>query len=276
MERIKNYFKVHFDKDLSCYHEDFLKRTIEKRMVENCIETEALYAIELEKNQEEAKLFLSALSVFYSEFFREPFAFWYLEKHIIPEIIRRKKEGHEIRIWSAGCSIGQEPYSIAMLMNEIMQRSKIDMKVRIFASDISEPLLERGRHGIYSRLELKQVNLEYLDKYFTKNGNHYEMIPSIKQQVTFLAYDILDEKTICPAESIFGEFDIIFCRNMMIYYHADYQKMILNKLEQSLVSGGYLITGEAESACAEMWLKHKPLMLSGAVFKSDADPDRRT
>ncbi|BES63927.1 protein-glutamate O-methyltransferase CheR [Gottschalkiaceae bacterium SANA] len=271
MERIKDYFKVHFDKDLSCYQEEFLKRSIEKRMAENGIDNEALYAAKLENNQEEAECFLSALSVYYSEFFREPFAFWYLEKHIIPEIMRKKKQGQEIRIWSVGCSIGQEPYSIAILLNEMIQRSKIDINVRIFASDISGTLLERGRLGNYSRLEMKQLKLEYLDKYFTESGDHYEVSPSIKNQVTFLAYDILDANTICPAESIFGEFDIIFCRNLMIYYHADYQKMILNKLERSLVSGGYLITGEAESAYAEMWLKHKPLMLSGAVFKSDFD-----
>lgn len=269
MERVKAYIWEEFKQDLSCFQDEFLSKTLEKRMVETGVRNVGAYLERLNGDPGEGEKFLDALFVFYSEFFREPFAFWSLAKRIIPEIIGRKKSKREIRIWSVGCSFGQEPYSIAMAANEIIRQSGEAIKVRIFASDLSDQALDYGRKGCYQRSDLKQLNLEYLDRYFLKTEEGYRVSSEIKEMVTFLKYDILDADTICPVESIFGGFDIIFCRNLLIYYKPVCQKIILNKLHLSLTPGGYLITGEAEAGMVEKFLRHQPLALTGAVFHNE-------
>ena len=268
MEKIKKFVKERMGKDLAAYNSDFLRKTIKKRMIALGIEYEENYSVYLASNKDELSQLLASLTVIYSDFFREPYAFYALKKQILSDIAGRKKSSREIRIWSVGCSIGQEPYSIAMAANEFIQTNDIDNKIRIFASDNAEAVLNRGRLGRYSRSELKHVTLDQLDNFFIKQGDQYEVISKIREQVTFLNYDILDPNTKYPAESIFGNFDLIFCRNLMIYYKPAYQKIILGKLNNSLMAGGYLVAGEAEGANVEMWTSLQSLGMTGTVFQS--------
>ena len=266
MEKIKQYILEKFGRDLFCFHEDFFRKTIDKRMESTGICDLDGYFQRIKKDRMESELLMDALSIPYTEFFREPFAFLSLSKQILPEIIHRKGFNHEIRIWSVGCSTGQEAYSIAMTVQKLMDKTGNAIKLRIFASDISDAALQRAQEGCYSRAEVKHLSLEDLDRFFEKNGNHYTVCSQIKEQVKFLSYDILDTETICPIESIFGGFDLIFCRNLLIYYRPGWQKMILEKLQKSLAADGYLITGEAEAGTVKKWVPQSSLEMTGAVF----------
>ena len=268
MDRIKRIMMEQVGQDLSCFHDDFLEKTIEKRLLDLGLRSLAEYEERLRWDHAEVEKFIQASHVFYSEFYREPFSFFSLTQSMLPEIISRKKEGQEIRIWSVGCAIGQEPYSIAMEAHRLIEQSDKDLKLRIFATDISETVLERARLGRYQRADLKKLSLESLDQHFHRVGNDYEVNENIKDHVDFIRYDILDKETICPVESIFGGFDIIFCRNLMIYYRPDFQRRILEKLKQALATDGYLVTGEAEKGIVEKWLRAKPFTYTGAAFKT--------
>lgn len=266
MDRIKQIMLEGHGADLSCFHLDFLRKTMEKRMGERGCTSYTDYEVILRIDESEGYTLMQALHVDYSDFYREPFAFFSLSQTILPDIISRKNENQEIRIWSVGCSQGQEPYSIAMEASRLIEQSGKSVRLRIFASDLSEADLKKARLGRYQRDQVASLSLRLLDRYFTKTGSVYEISDDMKERVRFTRYDVLDPETICPIESIFGGFDIIFCRNLMIYYRPECQYRILDKLKKNLAAGGYLITGEAEKGIVKKWSAAKALSYPGAVF----------
>lgn len=266
MDRVKRVIFEQTGRDCSCFHEDFFAKTIENRIKKRRIRDQVAYIAKLQSDPWETGQLLEALLVSYSEFFRESFAFWSLAKQIIPNILIKKGMNHEIRIWSVGCSTGQEPYSIAMAAKNWMRQSGVEIKLRIFASDLSTAALERAKEGIYNRSEIKQLRISDLDRYFEKKGEKYVIDSEIKDLVTFSVYDIMDPNTICPVESIYGSFDVIFCRNLLIYYRPEWQKRVLKKLERAMAGDGYLITGEAETGVVEKWLPHRSVTMAGAIY----------
>ena len=234
--------------DISPYEESFLRKSIDKRLAVTGIETFAAYGEYLAEHREEAEIFCSSLRVIYSEFFRNPLAFAVLEQVILPGLIAEKKQSGRggIRVWSAGCAAGQEVWSIAMLLDELTGAENRTLAYRIFASDLSETDLSHARTGIYAADELKNVRLRHLDTCFSRQGEFYSIVPRIRSQVQFASYDLLETNTICPPASIYGEFDLVLCSNVLLYYRHEAQVQILNKLRESLATGGYLMTGETE------------------------------
>lgn len=180
-----------------------------------------------------------------TEFFRGKRQFKLLREHILPELIRQKNKKKRIRIWSSGCSTGQEPYSIAMLVNEI---AGIDMSwdIKILATDINTYSLKIAYLGRYSKKQVEDVPAEYLKKYFLKElvgqEEFFQIKEFLKKRLIFRRLNLL-----MSINRIKGPVDMIFCQNVMIYFDAGTRKMISDQFYRLLGSKGYLSLGLSES-----------------------------
>ena len=256
-------------KDISVFESSFLINTLNKRKAELNLKDTVEFFNLLKSDSEESKAFFQSLSIKYSDFFRESIAFSMLEKYVLPKVISQIRKGQEIRIWSVGCAYGQEPYSLAMLLSDLVESEKKEVRYRIFATDISEQAVNRGTMGIFNHDAVRNVKLYQLEKYFIKQENAYAVIPQIKNNINFSYYDILDKTTNYPPETIYGDFNIIMCCNLLIYYNQENKKKIIEKLRKALLPGGYLITGDVVKKCVEDMTKQKAVNASGPVFFKD-------
>lgn len=175
-------------------------------------------------------------------FFREERQLQAFTREIIPEVIQEKGETKTLRIWSAGCSSGEEPYTIAILCKQMPELREWD--VDIFASDISQRVLQTARRGVYGDSSFRSTQDQIRDTYFEKTAdNKYRIKDEIRQMVTFGKLNLLDEKK----AGIFGELDLIFCRNVIIYFDMEAKKKVIENFYQKLRRNGYLLLGHAES-----------------------------
>ena len=249
--------------DISRYEAGFLRRTITKRMGETGAGTIPAYAGQLAGDREEAQKLCSSLRIAHTEFFRNPLSFAVIEQVILPVLVEaKKKSGGEIRVWSAGCSYGQEAWSIAMLLDELAG----PVAYRIFATDLEEPV--SARHGVYSPGDVGNVRARHLSEYFHRQGDSFSIIARLRERVDFSACDLLDGRTAIPAASIYGDFDLILCCNLLFYYHPEARRRILDKIRSGLAPGGYFVTGDVER---DMVAAHSGLYAmapSAAVFQT--------
>ncbi len=240
------------DDDLSRYDTAFLLRTIETRMSETGISNAKEYGSFLLDNNPETDLLFQSLQISYSEFFRNQLAFALLEQHILPGLIAAKqKNGTEIRIWSAGCAAGQEAYSIAILLDEMTADLAEKVSFRVFATDRSYSELECAQKGVYDAAALRNVRLKHLEKYFTRQSDSYSLDDRLKKMVNFSLFELLDQSSISPPVSIYGDFDIVFCSNLLFYYRPETRRLVLEKVSRSLSVERILVTGEAEISIVE-------------------------
>jgi len=257
--------------DISIYEEDFLKKTIEKRLFATSCATFGMYLAYLKKNRIETDKLLDSLHIGFSEFFRNPLTFSVLEQIIVPLMVDKKSagKGNEIRVWSAACASGQEAYSLAMLLEEIIESLKSKCTYRIFATDISQLELDYAQKGIYHKTSLNKMSLNRFQRYFTQLGDHYAISPSIQANVDFSIFDLLTFHGDSPPASIYGNFDFIFCSNVLFYYKPEFRTRILTKLSNSLATGGFLITGETERDILSANGYREAYMKSGIFKKSN-------
>lgn len=176
-------------------------------------------------------------------FFRESSQLKAFTDEILPEIIDRKRNDPEpsLKIWSAGCSTGEEPYSISILVLE----SKIpaNFHIEIFASDISQRVLKVARSGIYSKSSFRSTGPKYIQRYFNRVDNNYQIANEVKKHVNFGQLNLLDESKLV----FIRKMDIIFCRNVIIYFDAQAKRRVIDNLFNRLLPGGFLLLGHSES-----------------------------
>ena len=239
--------------DITSYDESFLLRSLEKRRLATGCRTLKDYLDLLLKENDEEEVFSYSLHVIYSEFFRDTLAFARLEKLILPRLLREKEKTgkSEIRVWSAGCAAGQEAWSVAILLDGLISAESRPVSYRIFASDQSEADLTTARLGVYGVEALQNVRLRHFDSSFVPQGSNFAIIPRIKERVDFSFYDLFNDTTTCPPASIFGDFDLVLCRNVLFYYRPEKQHFILDKLGHSMAPGGYLMTSKTEQQIVE-------------------------
>ncbi|MBU3917784.1 protein-glutamate O-methyltransferase CheR [bacterium] len=182
----------------------------------------------------EMNYFIQAITTNETYFFRYPLHFFLLSKEIFPAM-----KQNEITIWSAACSSGEEPYSIAIVCRERLSNFS-SRKVNIFASDIDLGILKKANDGLYNSYSLRQVRSELMPKYFTPVKNDYfEIVPSLRNMVAFGRHNL---KELFPK----GKVDILFCRNVLIYFDNESKQIVLENLVRTLNPGGYLFLGESE------------------------------
>jgi chemotaxis methyl-accepting protein methylase len=188
-------------KDILVFDQDFLKKTLERRICATAVSSADEYCTFLMNDPLESSVFMKSLNNTFSHFFRGPLAFAYLEQHILPSLVALKAGG-EIRIWSAGCAAGQEAFSVAMLISDIAEAGNREIRYRIIATDTSEEALGLAKTAVFDANAIRNVTLKHLNKYFVVDNFTYTLLPSIKKQVEFAEYDLLDSSTAFPPESI--------------------------------------------------------------------------
>ncbi|MDI6703891.1 MAG: CheR family methyltransferase [bacterium] len=193
------------------------------------------------KGKEEFNELLSLITITETYFFREPNQFDALKDYIIPEIVNEKKE-RELRIWSAGCSTGEEPYTIAMILRDAFRFK--DWKIEILATDVNNRALEIAAKGVYSQRSIRKAPKRYIEKYFEQENDRYRLRDEIRDMVTFRYFNLIKEPY--PL-SIMGAWDVIFCRNVTIYFKKESTQRVIHNFFQSLNPGGYLFVGHSES-----------------------------
>ena len=211
----------------------------------------------------------ASLHVSFSEFFRNTLTFAMLEHLVLPRLIEQKQQSGqtEIRVWSAGCSNGQEGYSLAILLDELITSTSAPVSYRIFATDISETALSFGRKGVYDLMTVQNVRIKHLNSYFRSTQDTCSVIPRLVNQIEFSPYNLLDEDSFSPPGSIFGDFDLIFCSNLLYYYLPDTQQFILTKIHRALADDGYLACGDTERTIIDKTGLYIEICRPSALFR---------
>lgn len=235
--------------DFSGYHQPMIERRIRQRLdATNCSDFSG-YLSCLQENPDELNHLLDVITINVSRFFRDTLTFELIADRILPAIIQEKGkvQDHSLRVWSAGCAKGEEPYSLAILIHELLMKEDVVMNLHIFATDIDSWAISDAEKAVYSLASVENIKHRLLMKYFKPEGNSFRLIPEIMDLVNFSQYDMLDKKHGVPQESVFGNFDLVLCRNLLIYFNTEYQESIFARLYHSLAKNSYLILGEAEA-----------------------------
>ena len=225
---------------IKSYKEKYIARRLKVRMNRLGIQTFAHYLSYLKTHPHEISTLKESFSINVTRFFRNRDTFELIRDYIVPAIAKQTKgEGKTLRIWSAGCAVGAEPYTIAMIFDEEVKRNNI--RLQILATDINPELLEIAKYGIYDPSYLSEMTTQEAMQFFnlTPDGN-YEVKRSIKAYVTFQQHDLMKDQY--PKG-----FDVIFCRNVLIYIDKEAQKDIITKFIDSLNPNGYLAIGRTET-----------------------------
>ncbi len=231
--------------DLALFDEAFLAKSLQRRLDGAGLIGWPAYLDRLAQDSAEAQALFASLSIGYSEFFRDPLAFAVLEEVILPGLLQQSGQAG-LRVWSAGCAAGQEAGSIAILLDEQNAERGQPLPFRIFATDRVEAVLAEAREGIYDAASVQQLRLKHLHKYFTVAGDTYRISPALKARVDFSVFDLLAQGTSSPVAAIYGDFDLVFCCNLLFYYRPEVRQRILDKIVRALRPGGYCVTGAAE------------------------------
>lgn len=267
-EYIKKKILEKYGFDLSLYNPSYVERRLKARMLAYHIDSYISYWDILEKNPQEYNLLLNAFNINVTEFFRDISLWEYLEKDFFLKLKEEKiKEKKTLRIWSCGCASGEEPYSIGILLKEIFDKEleSGEVTVTIFATDNDQDAIEKAKKGIYKESSLKNLisfKPQILKKYFfesiEKNTTVWVVKHEIKKMVKFILHDILKDP---PIKYI----DIIFCRNVMIYFTQESKNFALKNFHSSLSKNGFLIIGKSESILSKEYFE--PLNLLERVYK---------
>lgn len=248
-DNILNLLKERRRTDFSQYKPSTIDRRIKSRIQELSLTDLKSYYKYIKSNSEELDNLNSNLLIGTTEFFRDEEAYDDL-KNKLSNLIQINSN-KIIRIWSIGCLTGEEPYSIAIILSELLGDRIKDFKIQIFATDIDEEALYLARRGCFSFDKTANVAKEYLKKYFISTESGYEVKNDLKQLILFAKHDI----TVDPP---FVKMDFITCRNLLIYFNLDLQKAILPKFHYALNDSGYLLLGKSENSIHVEGLFVKP------------------
>jgi chemotaxis protein methyltransferase CheR len=209
----------------------------------NCEDFDAYYRLIRSKaGKSELVDFFDAITTNETSFFRTSSNFEWLKNVYVPELLKEKSEGKRspsLRIWSAACSSGEEPYSIAMCLSEESRIAR-EWKIEIVGTDISESSLKRAREALYTKRTMQELDASRISKYFSEESpNHYRLRSSITRMVTFAHHNLMEPFKEKP-------FDCIWIRNVLIYFDRVSKAKVIENLVRSLVSGGYLVVGPSE------------------------------
>jgi two-component system CheB/CheR fusion protein len=227
--------------DFTHYKTNTIRRRIERRMVLHRIKDQSDYAKLLSQNPGEVKALYADLLINVTSFFRDPEAFKALREKAFPKLIENRAPGTPIRVWSIGCSTGEEAYSIAISLLEFLGDKASSTPIQIFGSDISEQAIQKARLGEYPETIVREVSRERLNRYFTKmDGGGYKIAKSIRDICVFSRHDVTTDPP-------FAKIDLISCRNLLIYFTASLQKHVFPIFHYALCPKGILWLGKSET-----------------------------
>ena len=226
--------------DLSQYREKCLKRRIDVRLRATGMHSYLEYMAVLKKDPSEYDRLLNALTINVTNFFRDKSAYRIIEDTVIPELVSSKKKYRKkiIRVWSAGCASGEEPYSMAILFHKILGERIGDHLISIYATDIDDKVMEKAKMAEYEAGSFSEVDKGIIRQYFNRKLK-YRLKEEIKQMVRFKRHNLISDRPL-------AHLDIILCRNVLIYFSRGLQMRLFGKFCKGLNKGGYLILGKTE------------------------------
>jgi len=250
------------------YKEAHFRRRINVRIRATNSESYGAYLKILKKDPQEYEFLVDTLTVNVSEFFRNPETFRIIEKEVIPSIVKYRSGSliRSIRIWSAGCSAGEEAYSLAILLHRVLKTDFNKYRIRIIGTDIDAQSLEKARKGVYSENSLKNLDPNTKERYFLKQGDAYQVIDELKNITQFKRHDLISGPRI-------DRFDIIVCRNVMIYFKKEIQEQLQLNFYNALEKGGFFIIGKSETLLGTACSFFKPYNTRERLYIKEASGD---
>jgi two-component system CheB/CheR fusion protein len=250
--------------DFTTYKQPTIMRRLQRRMAATAQPTLGDYVRHIRRHPEERQRLIASFLIKVTEFFRDQDLFSYLREQVLPELIAdARHRGGELRLWSAGCATGEEAYSLAMVVADLIGESDGDLSVRIFATDLDAEAVGFARHGVYPARALAAVPPALLERNFTEHNGDYEVKKSLRSLLVFGEHDL-------GQRAPFPRIDLILCRNVLIYFTAGLQRRALQLFAFSLRPGGYLTLGKSESVSplAEYFVVDQPRL---KVFRRAGD-----
>jgi two-component system, chemotaxis family, CheB/CheR fusion protein len=242
LAEIIDLLRTKTDHDFTLYKPGTLQRRIERRMAMVAIRTDDMnrYLEILRGDAGELDILAKDLLINVTSFFRDSKVFDFLAEKIVPDLVRNQAPGRPIRIWIAGCSTGEETYSLAMLFQERIAAEKRNVKLQVFASDVDPDAVARARDGLYPETIAADVSAERLARFFAKEDHSYRVSPELRAAVVFTIQDVL-------ADPPFSRLDMVSCRNLLIYLRPEAQAKIVSMFHFALREGGVLLLGNSET-----------------------------
>jgi two-component system, chemotaxis family, CheB/CheR fusion protein len=255
----KIYRVKHFD--CSKYKLTTLTRRLERRLFATGCNNYYEYAYYLDKHPEEYDTFLNDLTINVTHFFRDRNVFDFLKQNILPEVIAQKQgtTTKRIRIWSAGCAGGEETYSLAIMLSELLGSGLADFSISLWGTDVDKKSLDEARKGEYDKEMVKSMPAVFLNKYFDFDGV-YRVKDSIKNMVRFRRHDLISDK---PMKC----FDVITCRNTLIYFNREFQSKLFDDFYNGLNRHGFLVLGKSEMPSQEILPKIECVSKRNCVYR---------
>lgn len=233
---LKNVTNINY----AFYKQTTIMRRIERRLVVTHSRNLQEYVTYLTNNPEEAKVLAKEVLIGVTSFFRDASFFDVLKETVIKQMIRDSGRDKQIRVWVAGCSTGEEAYSIAILFLEAMEELGMQRDVKIFATDLDADSITAAVRGVYGDNIIEDVSVTRLSKYFVRKGNRYAIHQDVRKMIIFAQHNIFQDPP-------FGRLDLISCRNVLIYFQTVLQRNLFAIFHMALNNGGYLFLGKSES-----------------------------
>lgn len=239
---VMQLLRMHTGHDFSQYKLGTIRRRIERRMGVHQLESLQAYADHLHHTPGEVRNLYFDLPIGVTAFFRDADTFHTIEQDILPRLLSTRDPSEPLRIWSVGCSTGEEPYSLGMLVAEAMERRQQQHKVQIFATDLNSRAISVARAGVYPASIAPELSPSRLSRFFTRemDGGPYRVLKSLRDMMVFSEHDVIRDPP-------FSRLDLIACRNLLIYFEADLQKRLIPLFHYALKPGGTLFLGPSES-----------------------------
>ena len=253
--------------DFRDYKEASLARRIRVRMAQAHMESFAAYSTFLDANPSEHVALFNTILINVTTFFRDPDAWKALAEDILPRLVDEAAESRSLRIWSAGCSSGEEPYSIAMLLAEQLGDAANNYSIKIYGTDVDEAALTTARHAVYRTEQLRDIPDRLVDRYFARDGQLYRFRRDVRRWCMFGSHNL----TQAPPLS---HIDLLVCRNVLIYFSSELQERILTRFHYSIREDGCLFLGRSESLLARSRL-FTPVQLKWRIFERTASVSRQ-
>ena len=242
LQRFLEHLRERYGVDFTSYKMSTIARRLKRRMVATDSKSIEEYSEYLESHAEEYRQLINAFLIKVTEFFRDPELFAYLKEDILPRLIEDvRRDDRQLRIWSAGCATGEEAYTLAIIVSEVLGSEATLSDVRIFATDADEEAVNFARHGLYPAAALSGLSAEQIDRYFIESHDQYEVKKPVRNMIVFGEHDL-------ARRSPFPRIDLVVSRNVLIYFAPELQRRALQLFAYSLRDGGYLVLGKAETA----------------------------
>ncbi|MCX6693128.1 MAG: protein-glutamate O-methyltransferase CheR [Methanomicrobiales archaeon] len=269
---LTQYIEKHLKIQCSNYKEDYIKRRLMSRMNATKIASYREYLSHITTSQEERELLKNALTINVTKFFRDPEVFEVIRRDILPQILKEKRR---IRIWSAGCSSGEEPYTLAIILSELALINR-DLDGFIYATDIDDEILKRAKEGIYEKQALENLSAHQINRHFTtRPDGKFEVKPHVREKVRLQHHDLMSGMPVARY------LDMITCRNVTIYFNESQKNAVARTFHEGLASGGYYIMGMSEYLGREvehLFKSYRPLqkVFIRAELKGAESMERKT